>query len=235
MEVRALTCDVFGTVLDWYGSIVREGTALGRAKGLSVDWGAFALAWRAQYRPMMDRVRRGDLPWMNLDRLHRLILENLLPRFGLEFLTEAERDHLNRVWHRLDPWPDVREGLERLRRRYIVTTLSNGNVALQVNASKRAGLGWDCLFSAEHFRHYKPDPEVYLGAVEMLGLRPEQVLMVAAHPSDLSAARACGLRTALVLRPHEYGPAGRPTDEGPQEGWDMVARDFLHLADLLGA
>lgn len=231
--VRALTFDVFGTVVDWRGSIIREGRRLSRATGRRVDWAAFADAWRAGYAPAMDRVRRGDLPWRPLDALHRMILDQLLDDFGLRGLSEADTDHLNRVWHRLRPWPDAVAGLRRLRRRYIVATLSNGNVALLTQMAKHAGLPWDCILSAELARHYKPDPEVYQTAADLLGLPPAAVMMVAAHPSDLQAARAVGFRTAYVPRPLEFGP-GRAPEAPPDQTFDVVATDFLDLAAQLG-
>lgn len=230
--VQALLFDVFGTVVDWRGSIIRECRALGRRKGLKVNWAAFADAWRAGYRPAMARVRSGELPWTTIDRLHRLILDELLRRFGLRGLSEAEIDDLNRVWHRLRPWPDARRGLARLRRRFIVATLSNGNVALLVEMARRARLSWDCVLSAEIFGRYKPDPETYLGAVRMLGLAPRQVMMVAAHKDDLFAARSCGLRTAFVRRPLEYGPKAR-LDTAPERAFDHNVGDFLELAERL--
>ncbi len=233
-RVQALTFDVFGTVVDWRGSIIAEGEAFNRARGLDVDWGAFADAWRRMYGPSMDRVRRGELPWTNLDGLHRMSLEELLPRFGLDGLSEAERDHLNRVWHRLRPWPDAVPGLARLRTRYIVATLSNGNVALLTNMAKHAGLPWDCILSADLVRAYKPDPVVYTSAAAFLGLTPDQVMMVAAHPGDLRAARAAGLRTAYVPRPLEWGPTHAP-EPVPAGEFDVTAQDFLDLADKLGA
>ncbi len=161
-SVRALTFDVFGTVVDWRSGIIREAEAIGRSLGISRDWAKFADAWRALYHPSMDRVRRGELPWKPLDELHRSALEQILPEFGVEGLSAAEIDHLNRAWHRLDPWPDAIAGLGRLRRGYILATLSNGNVALLVNMAKRAGLPWDAVLGAEVARHYKPDPEAYL-------------------------------------------------------------------------
>ncbi|HXV06465.1 MAG TPA: haloacid dehalogenase type II [Burkholderiales bacterium] len=232
MEIKALTFDVFGTVVDWRGSIVREGHALGRARGLEVDWPAFADAWRAGYRPAMDRVRRGELPWTNIDTLHRRILDELLPRFGIRSLKAAEKDHLNRVWHRLRPWPDAVRGLRRLKTRYVIATLSNGNVALLTNMAKHAGLPWDCVLSAELFGRYKPDPETYRGAAVLLGLKPREVMMVAAHPDDLAAARRCGLRTAFVPRPREHGTA-RASQPPANAGFDIIASDFIDLARQL--
>jgi len=230
--IEALTFDVFGTVTDWRNTIIREGRQLGRRKKLAVNWVKFAEAWRAGYGPAMQRVGQGDLPWMNIDALHRLILDELLVRFNLTGLSEAEKDHLNRVWHRLEPWPDARRGLERLRQRFIVATLSNGNVSLLTNMAKRADLRWDCILSAELVRHYKPDPDVYLTAATLLGLQPAQVMMVAAHNDDLSAARSVGFRTAFVYRTEEYGP-NQTTDLVPDPSVDVVATDFIDLADQL--
>jgi 2-haloacid dehalogenase len=231
--IRALVFDVFGTVVDWRGSIIREGQALA-ARGLQVDWPAFAEAWRAGYQPAMQRIRGGAGEWASIDTLHREILDGLLPRFGLDMLTEAERDHLNRVWHRLDPWPDSVRGLRRLKSRFVISTLSNGNVALLVNLARHGRLPWDCVLSAETFRKYKPDPEVYQGAARLLGFEREQVLMVAAHPSDLAAAARAGLRTAYVPRPLERGPGGALEPVGDLH-FDCVAPDFIGLAEQLGA
>ncbi len=230
--VKALVFDVFGTVVDWRGSIIREGRAFGRRKKLKVDWAAFADAWRAGYKPAMARVRSGELPWTKIDALHRLILEDLLERFPLGRLSEEEIDHLNRVWHRLKPWPDARAGLSKLKRRHVIATLSNGNVALLTNMAKHAGLPWDCILSAEVVRHYKPDPETYLGAADLLGVKPGELMMVAAHKDDLHAARACGLKTAYVPRPREYGPAVK-ADVSPEPAFDIQARDFNDLARQL--
>lgn len=232
--IKALTFDVFGTVVDWRGSIIREGARLNEAKELNVDWARFADAWRAEYGPSMDRVRRGDLPWTGLDTLHRMSLDHLLVTFGIDGLTEAEKDDLNRVWHRLHGWPDSAAGLARLRERFIVATLSNGPVALLVDIARFAGLTWDCVLSAELARAYKPDPATYRTAVSLLGCTPDAVMMVAAHPSDLRAAQAVGMRAAYVPRPQEWGP-DRPL-EPPTEGeFEIVATDFLDLARQLGA
>jgi 2-haloacid dehalogenase len=231
--IRALVFDVFGTVVDWRGSIIREGQALA-ARGLQVDWPAFAEAWRAGYQPAMQRIRGGAGEWASIDTLHREILDGLLPRFGLDMLTEAERYHLNRVWHRLDPWPDSVRGLRRLKSRFVISTLSNGNVALLVDMAKQARLPWDCVLSAEIFCRYKPDPEVYQGAARLLGFERQQVLMVAAHPSDLAAAARAGLRTAYVPRPLEHGVGG-PMEPVGDLRFDCVATDFIDLAEQLGA
>lgn len=234
-EVRALVFDVFGTVVDWRSSVIREGERHGRAKRLAVDWDAFADAWRAGYPRAMDQVRSGALPWQSIDRLHRRILDELLVEFGIaDAFDDDARTSFNLVWHRLAPWPDAVAGLKRLKRRFVVGTLSNGNVALLVAMAKHAKLPWDVVFSAELFHHYKPDPEVYLGAVELLGLRPWQVMMVAAHKSDLDAAKRCGLKTAFVQRPLELGARGR-NDVKPESRFDLNVRDFGRLAERLGS
>lgn len=231
---RALVFDVFGTVVDWRGSIIREGRRLGQAKGLRVKWPAFADAWRAGYRPAMARVRSGELPWTTIDALHRLILDELVARFGLEALSEDELRELNRVWHRLRPWPDVRSGLRRLKRDRVIATLSNGNMALLTDLAKFGALPWDCVLSAELFRHYKPDPEAYLGAAALLDVAPHELMLVAAHKDDLRAAKACGLRTAFVRRPREFG-AGAARDLAPEADFDFNADDLNDLAAQLGA
>ncbi len=227
----ALLFDVFGTVVDWRGSVSRELAGIGRSHGVRADWGEFADGWRAGYRPAMDRVRRGEAPWQPLDSLHMQILRGLVGRFGLK-LDARELAALNLVWHRLKPWRDARAGLRRLKRGCIIGTLSNGNMALLVELSKAAGLPWDCIFSAELFRHYKPDPEVYRGAAALLALDPAEVMLVAAHKDDLAAARACGLQTAYVHRPLEFGPG--KADGGPDRQSTFNADDFTDLADQLG-
>ncbi len=233
-EIRVLTFDVFGTVTDWRGSIIREGVALGCRQGFKLDWSQFALDWRSGYQPAMQRVRSGELPWTSIDDLHRMILNDLLAKYDIDGLSEEETAHFNRVWHRLSPWPDVRTGLARLRSRYTLSTLSNGNIALLNDLAKHADLRFDCILSAELAQHYKPDPEVYLNAAALLGLRPEQVMMVAAHNSDLAGARQVGLRTAFIYRRNEYGPE-QTTDLIPQPGVDVVADDLHDLADQLFA
>ncbi len=233
-SVKALAFDVFGTVVDYRGAIIAESAALNQSSGLAVDWAAFADAWRGSYRPNMERVARGDLPWMNLDALHRLALDELLAQFGVTNLSEEQKRRLNRVWHRLRPWPDAVAGLIRLRAKYIVATLSNGNVALLVNMARLAGLPWDVIFSAELVQAYKPDPRIYQMIYRLLDLRPDEVMLVAAHPDDLRAARGQGLRTCFVPRPLEAGPhATPPTIAEPEV--DLVAADFGELARLLGA
>jgi len=231
--VRALAFDVFGTVVDWRSSIVAELEAFGRRHGLSQDWPAFADDWRAGYAPAMDRVRQGELPWTRIDDLHRGRLVELLAGAGIA-VGEDEIDELNRAWHRLDPWPDTVAGLTRLKDRFVITTLSNGNVSLLTNMAKRAGLPWDCVISAELFRHYKPDPEAYLGCADLLGIAPQELMLVAAHPGDLRAARSAGLRTGFVFRPLEHGP-DRVLRMPPDGEFDVMAADFRDLADKLGA
>jgi 2-haloacid dehalogenase len=227
--MKVLAFDIFGTVVNWHGSIVKEVSALYP----QVDANAFALAWRAGYQPAMSRVRSGELGWTRIDELHRLILEDLLPRFGLQHLSETERAHLNRVWHRLDAWPDTVEGLTRLKRKYTICSLSNGNLGLLTNMAKRAGLPWDCVLSAEVFKAYKPDPATYLGVANVFDVQPNEVMLCAAHHDDLAAARACGLGTAYIERPFEFGSA-QPKDVSPQAGNDLHAKNIIHLADLLG-
>ncbi|WP_227377796.1 haloacid dehalogenase type II [Haladaptatus halobius] len=235
-DVDALVFDVFGTVVDWHSGVVRDGESLGKSKGLDVDWAAFADAWREEYQPSLTRVRQGEIPWQNLDSLHRQSLEHLLDRFGVEALTDEEIEHLNSVWHRLDPWPDVIPGLNRLRSDYLIAPLSNGHVRLLTNMAKRAGIPWDLILSAELSGHYKPDEEVYLTAVDLLDLHPEGVMMVAAHETDLDASRESGLRTAYVHRPLEWGPEQAEVVERPDEStYDIVAEDFVDLAERLGA
>jgi len=233
-EVKALTFDVFGTVVDYRGTIAREGEQLNRAKGLQVDWAQFADAWRARYRPSMDRVMQGALPWTNLDALPRLSLNELLSTFQIDdSFTEEEKDRLNRVWHRLHPWPGAIPGLTHLRTRFVLATLSNGNVALLVNMAKYSALPWDCILSAELVQAYKPDPRPYQMAITLLGLRSHEVMMVAAHQEDLRAAQAQGMQTAFVPRPLERGLHNAP-DLTPDPTFEIVASDFMDLAQQLG-
>lgn len=225
-----LAFDVFGTVVDWHGSIEREVAAL----GLGIDAGAFALAWRAGYRPAMAKVRSGALGWTKIDALHRMILDEILERFGVAHrLDDAARRSLNLAWHRLDPWPDVVEGLNRLRKRFMLCTLSNGNLGLLADLSRRARLHWDLVLSAEVFRHYKPDPQTYLGVCDVFDVEPARMMLVAAHHDDLESARACGCRTAYVERPLEFGPTVA-NDVAPRPGNDLHARDLGDLARQLG-
>ena len=233
-DVKALTFDVFGTVVDWHGSVAREVRALAARKALRVNAVKFTKAWRAGYRPAMDRVRSGELPWSKIDVLHRTILDDLLAQFKIaDALSEEEKVELNRVWHRLKPWPDAVRGLKRLKQRFIIATLSNGNTGLLVNMAKQSGLPWDCVLSSETFHHYKPDPEMYLGAADVFDLRPEQVMMVASHKHDLRSAASNGLRTAFIKRPHEYGRNNNP-DLAPEPEFTINAEDFVDLAGQLG-
>jgi 2-haloacid dehalogenase len=230
----ALAFDVFGTVVDWHSGIRAEVAALAAAHRATVDASAFANDWRAGYPLAMDRVRQGELPWLHIDTLHRMILDGIVDRHGLAGLTEAERVHLNRAWHRLPAWPDSVRGLTRLKAGHTITPLSNGNFSLLTAMAKHAGLPWDCVISAELFQHYKPDPEVYLGCARLLDLAPGDLVMVACHPSDLRAARNNGLRTAYVRRPFECGPLTR-LPAITQGEFDIVADSFEDLADQLGA
>ena len=226
---KVLAFDVFGTVVDWHSGIAREVQALRPG----VDGDAFANAWRAGYQPAMRRVKSGELGWTLIDDLHRLILDQILGQFGLADLTEEQRQHLNKAWHRLDPWPDVLAGLARLKTRHLICTLSNGNIGLLTHMAKRAGLQWDCILSAELFRAYKPDPATYLGVARVLDVAPAQVMLVAAHQDNLAAARTCGLQTAYIERVAEFG-AAQPKDIAPDPANTVHARDFVALADLLG-
>lgn len=232
MTLHVLAFDVFGTVVDWRTSIIGELEEFGRRHRVAADWPRFADDWRAGYVPAMDLVRRGELPWTRLDDLHRSILDNLLEAAGILSVGDDGVDHLNRAWHRLDPWPDTVAGLTRLKERFVVTTLSNGNMSLLTNMAKRAGLPWDCIISAELFHHYKPDEQAYLGCADLLGVAPDQLMLVAAHPSDLRAAGEAGLRTGYVDRPLEYGPGHRRVTTSADE-FDVTATDFLDLADKL--
>jgi 2-haloacid dehalogenase len=233
-HVKALVFDIFGTVVDWRTSVTEEVAALAARKGITVDAATFADAWRAGYGPSMNRVRTGDLPWTTLDRLHRMTLDRILVDFGITGLSETETVALNRVWHRLRPWPDAVAGLTRLKAKFIIAPLSNGNVSLMTNMAKHSGLPWDCILGAELARHYKPDREVYQSAADLLDLAPAEVMMVAAHSGDLRAAATVGLRTAFVARPLEFGPNGKP-DLKAASPVDLSATDFNDLASRLGA
>jgi 2-haloacid dehalogenase len=248
LGVKALVFDTFGTVVDWRGSIIREGDAWGKEKNLQIDWGQFADKWRSGYGPSMNKVRNGTMPWTKLDVLHRMLLDQLLVEYNITGLTEEEKVRWNLVWHRLTPWPDAVEGLTLLKKNYVIATLSNGNVSLLVDMAKNAALPWDTVLSAELFRHYKPDPEVYLGAVELMSCKPGEVMMVAAHPDDLKAAQALGLKTGYVPRPLERGPRNNSAPPGPMApgngasaaasaappaSFDVTASDFIELADKM--
>lgn len=230
--VKVLVFDVFGSVVDWRGSIERDLSVWGKSKNVQADWGGLALAWRSLYQPKMQQVRSGHRPWTLLDDLHRESLEELLPKFGLTTLVPDDLDHINRVWHRLDAWPDAIAGLTRLKSKYVIGPLSNGNIALLANMAKYAGLPWDLSFSTEWFKAYKPMPAAYLGVAQAMNVKPSEVMLCAAHNDDLKAARAQGLKTAFWPRPTEYGSA-QTKDFKAEESWDLVATDIRDLADQL--
>ena len=225
-----LAFDIFGTVVDWYGGVQREVDAL----QLGVDGGEFAMAWRDGYQPAMRRVMSGEMGWTLIDDLHRLILDQLLEKFEIRHLTELQKRHLNKVWHRLDAWSDAVAGLTRLKTRYTICTLSNGNIGLLTNMAKHNGLPWDCVLSAEVFKAYKPDPATYLGVARVFDIDPAEVMLVAAHQDDLAAARDCGLQTAYIERPFEFGRA-TPKDVSPHAANTLHAKDLVQLAAQLGA
>ena len=227
---KVLAFDVFGTVVDWHGSIAAEVTRL----GLQVDPDAFATAWRQGYKPAMARVRSGELPWTKIDDLHRMILDDVLKTFKITSLTETQVQDLNQVWHRLSPWSETVEGLHKLKSQFTIVTLSNGNLGLLANMAKNAGLPWDLILSAEVFRHYKPDPETYLGVADTFNVLPEEVMLVAAHKDDLIAAHACGLQTAFIERPLEFGKNYQRDDLHVEQFTNFHAKDFLDLARQLG-
>jgi 2-haloacid dehalogenase len=236
LHVQALVFDVFGTVVDWRSGIAREAAAFLARHAPAADPEAFADAWRQRYAPSMEEVRAGRRPFTRLDVLHRESLSAILPKFGVDpsSVPALELDTLNFAWHRLDPWPDCVPGLQRLRRRFIIAPLSNGNIRLMLDIAKRAGLPWDAILGAEVAQAYKPSPEAYLRTAEAPMLKPEQICVVAAHNGDLAAARRCGLRTAFIPRPNERGP-GQTTDLKPGQSWDAVAANMQDLADHLGA
>ena len=233
MDVKAVLFDVFGSVVDWRGSLIGELSEWGTKRGINADWTGLVDAWRGAYMPSMDRVRRGEVPWTVLDDLHRASLDRLVAQFNIAGLSEADLDWINHGWHRLRPWPDSVAGITRLKTRYITGTLSNGNVRLLVDMAKNAGLPWDVVTPIDLLRHYKRDRETYLGACELLRLRPEQVMLAAAHNDDLRAARAAGLKTGFFARPTEYGPH-QSRDFAPDEAWDVVAADIADLASKMG-
>jgi 2-haloacid dehalogenase len=233
LDVQALLFDVFGTVVDWRSSIIDELTRFGAEKRLKADWAAFTDDWRGLYQPAMNEVRSGRRPWTILDVLHRESLEKLLVKHGVSGLSEADKDHINRVWHRLRPWPDTVEGLTRLKSRFIIGTLSNGNVGLLTRMAKNARLPWDVVLGAETARTYKPLPQAYLASAELLNLAPGQVMLVAAHNGDLAAAAKVGLATAFVARPSEYGPH-HSRDFKADRDWDVVTDSFTGLAKAMG-
>ena len=227
-HIKILAFDVFGTVVDWHQGVMREV----RSMNLGVDPDKFALAWRAGYMPAMQKVMSGQLDWTSIDDLHRMILDDLLDTFHVTHLNEGQKRHLNKAWHRLDAWPDTVAGLTRLKSRYTICTLSNGNIGLLANMAKRAALPWDCILSAEVFRKYKPDPATYLGVAQVFDVTPDEVMLVAAHQDDLAHARAAGLRTAYIERPMEYGPSQKK-DVSAHPDNTFHAKDLIELASLL--
>jgi 2-haloacid dehalogenase len=233
MPARALFFDVFGTLVDWRCGVAREAARLLEPFGYSIDWLAFADAWRDQYQPSMDDVRAGRVPFCKLDLLHRRNLERILPGFGISGLAEAVLRDLNLAWHRLDGWPDAMPGLSRLKQRFLIAPVSNGNISLMVDLARRNGFPWDAILGAETAGDYKPKPRVYLAACEAFDLAPADCVMVAAHSSDLAAAAACGLRTAHIARPNERGPG---TGEAvPKVPVDYAASSLQDLAGQLRA
>jgi 2-haloacid dehalogenase len=230
---KIIVFDTFGTVVDWRGSLIADLTAYGAKRGIAADWTALIDAWRAAYHPSMDRVRKGELPWTKLDGLHRAALDRLVAEFGIKGLTEDDLVHINLGWHRLHGWPDSVPGLTRLKSKFIIGPLSNGNVSLLLNMAKFAGIPWDMIFGSDLFGHFKPDPETYLGVARMMDLAPNQVMMAAAHNGDLGNARKCGLMTAFFPRPGEYGP-NQKRDYAAEQDWDVVATDIQDLATKLG-
>ncbi|HKR39905.1 MAG TPA: haloacid dehalogenase type II [Paraburkholderia sp.] len=233
-EIKALVFDVFGTVVDWRGGVAREAAAFLQRHAPHLDAFAFADAWRREYSPSMEEIRSGRRPYVRLDVLHRENLVKVLASSGIDGATDAEIDELNLAWHRLDPWPDALEALNRLKRRFIIAPLSNGNIRLMVDIARRAGLPWDAILGAEVVRAYKPSPQVYTETADILGLAPAELCLVAAHNGDLAAARRLGLSTAFVVRPTEHGPAQK-TDLKAEQAWDFVVDDLNALASRLDA
>lgn len=231
--VRALTFDVYGTVVDWRGSLLVHLRKLGEERGVDIPWDKFVDEWKRCYRPGMDAVNSGAVPWRNVNAIYRERLDGLLAESGLDNIDEEIKRRISRFWHLCDPWPDVAAELERLKRKYVLATLSNADVAAMIAMARRGAITWDCVLCAEIFRTYKPAPEVYLGAADLLGLAPEEIMMVAAHNYDLKAARSHGMRTAFVARPREYGPS-QTTDLVAEEAWDLIVSDFKELAGALG-
>jgi 2-haloacid dehalogenase len=235
-NVKACVFDVFGTVVDWRSSVIAEATSWGKAKGWNINWVEFTDHWRLGYRPAMDKVRKGEIPWTKLDDLNRMILEDLLKQYKIEGLSEEEKTDWAHVWRRLKPWPDSVEGLTRLKKKLIVAPLSNGNVALMTNLAKFGGLPWDLILGSDLVQHYKPDREMYVSAPSYLDLKPDLVMMCAAHVFDLQAARSYGLRTGFIYRPNEYGDGTVGVPDNAQSGdFDVVSVSIVNLAQQIGA
>ena len=230
---QVLLFDVFGTVVDWRGSVIEELESFAATQRLDADWATFTDEWRAGFRELQASIARGDTPWLTMDQIHRKVLDRLLAARAMNEVADAALEDLNRAWHRLKPWPDTVEGLTRLKRRFIISPLSNGNLSMLVRLAKNAGLPWDCVLSTAMFSSYKPNPDVYQGAARMLDVDPQEVMMVAAHAYDVDGAKAAGFRTAYVFRPEEFGP-GRGEDPGDVSRFDVVAASFVELARALG-
>lgn len=233
-KVEALVFDVFGTVVDWRGSIIRQGKRFSARTGIEIDWPTMADRWRAGYRPTMDKIARGEMPWTRFHDFNRDLLVDLVREFGIRGLKARDLDELNDFWRKLEPWPDVVRGLKRLKQRFVIGTLSNGDIRTMVDIAKHSGLPWDVVFSSENFRKFKPEAEVYLGAAALLGVKPDRVALVAAHKNDLRAARSNGLRTAFVERAKEHGPSKKVDLLVPERYIDVLAKDFNALADQFG-
>jgi len=235
-DVKACVFDIFGTVVDWRSSVIAEATEWGKVKGLNINWVEFTDLWRLGYKPAMDKVRKGEVPWTNLDDLNRIILEDLLKRYKIEGVSEEEKVDWTHVWRRLKPWPDSVQGLTQLKKKYIISPMSNGNTALMTNLAKFGGLPWDVILGSDLVQHYKPDRETYMSAPFYLDLKPEEVMMCAAHMSDLQSACSYGLRTGFIYRPNEYGggPVGVPDKAKPGD-FDVVSMSIIDLAQQMGA
>jgi 2-haloacid dehalogenase len=234
-DVKACVFDTFGTVVDWRSSVIAEASSWGKVKGLNINWAEFTDRWRLGYRPAMEKVRNGEMPWTKLDDLNRMILEDLLEQYKIIGLSEEEKVNWAHVWRRLTPWPDSVEGLTRLKKKYIISPMSNGNVALMTNLAKFAGLPWDLILGSDLVQHYKPDREMYVSAPFYLDLNPAEVMMCAAHIPDLQSARSYGLRTGFIYRPNEYGggPVGVP-DKAKTGDFDVVSVSIIDLAQQMG-
>ena len=232
-SIRAMFFDVFGTLVDWRTGVAREAERTLRSRGYSLDWLAFADAWRGEYQPGMEEVRSGRIPFSRLDVLHRRNLERFIPRFGLRDLSEDVLHELTLAWHRLDAWPDVTIALKRLKKKFLLAPVSNGNISLMVDLARRNDFLWDAVLGAEVAGDYKPKPRVYLAACEAFDLEPAQCMMIAAHSSDLAAAAACGLRAGHIARPDEHGPG--TGESRPTVPVDVAGKDLGDLADRLGA
>jgi 2-haloacid dehalogenase len=232
--IKAIGFDTFGTVVDWRSSLAEESAAWGKAKSIrNVDWFRFADRWRDHYRPNMDKVRKGEFPWKTVDEMNRMALDDVLKEFGITGISEEEKDRWNQAWHRLKPWPDSVRGLARLKKKYLISPCSNGDVGLLTRLSKHSGLPWDWIFGADLAKHYKPDPDVYLTAATLIKVKPEEFMMAAAHTYDLDAARKLGLRTGFIYRPKEYGNVDK-ADKAKPGDYDVVCNSITELAAQLG-